>query len=192
MSYQSFATKWMGKITNPDKVFGYQCVDLVVEYMHDEFGIPVGGYGNAIDYWYRTSSVVLKKFIKVPGSAAKQGDIVILSGINGNPDGHIGIASGKTNLLTVEILEQNGSTGTGHGTGGDVIRLRSVPRWRIVGLLRPAPVAAPAASYYVVRAGDTVTKICLANKITIDRFKEMNPGIKNIDRVTVGERVRVK
>lgn len=146
MTYNDFERKWIGKNVDVDGVYGKQCVDEIKQYMLELFGIPNGAYGNAIDYWTNTHKNVLAKFSRVSGSNAQQGDIVILKGVNGNNYGHIGIATGKNGLLTVEILEQNGATGSGNGLGGDAIRLRSVPKWRVVGLLRPIKAMPPVVT----------------------------------------------
>ena len=137
MSYTSFRNKYLGKRVDYDGVYGFQCVDLIKQYLSDVKGIKAGPWGNAIDYWYNTNPAVLKEFDRLSTNQARQGDIVILKGINGNPYGHIGIADGSSGILTVTILEQNGSSGNGSGLGGDAIRTRAVPLWRVVGLLRP-------------------------------------------------------
>ncbi len=137
MTYQEFKNKWLGKRVNIDGVYGFQCADLVKQYMLECYGIPNGAYGNAIDYWYSTNAKVLTKFERVSTTSARRGDIVIFKGINGNPYGHIGIADADAGLINVNTLEQNGATGNGSGTGGDAIRVRGIPRWRVVGVLRP-------------------------------------------------------
>jgi len=137
MDYQTFKNKWLGKRVDIDGVYGYQCADLVKQYMLECYGIPNGAYGNAIDYWYNTSPKVLTKFERVSTTAARRGDIVIFKGVNGNPYGHIGIADSDAGLINVNTLEQNGSTGNGSGLYGDAIRVRGIPRWRVVGVLRP-------------------------------------------------------
>jgi hypothetical protein len=190
MTYQQFQAKWLGKRVDIDKVYGYQCVDLIKQYMLETAGVPNGAYGNAIDYWFKTHNAVSSKFDRVQGSNAKAGDIVILKGINGNPYGHIGVASGNTNLVSTQILEQNGSSGNGSGLGGDAIRLRYIPRWRVVGMLRLKTSGNP--SYYTVRKGDTVTSICRTYGITINKFKALNPQVTNINLIHVGQKVRVK
>lgn len=190
MSYQSFQNKWIGKRVDIDKLYGYQCADLIKQYMSEEVGLPNGAYGNAIDYWYKTHVAVLGKFDKVGGSHALAGDIVVLKGVNGNPYGHIGISNGSTNLITTTILEQNGATGNGSGLGGDAIRLRAIPRWRVVGLLRPKTSTAPI--YYIVKRGDTVTSICRVYGINFTQFKQMNPQVTNINVISVGQKLRVK
>lgn len=158
MSYQEFKNKWLGKRVDIDGVYGFQCVDLVKQYMLETQKVPNGAYGNAADYWNRTNSAILKKYDKIAGSNAKQGDIVVLKGINGNPYGHIGIADSSAGVLTITILEQNGSTGGGTGLGRDAIRTRAVPRWRVLGLLRPkAPVA--TQSYLTVQLGEGLSHL---------------------------------
>jgi hypothetical protein len=136
MSYTIFKSRWIGKRTDIDGAYRYQCVDLIRQYMHDELGLSgEGAWGNAIDYWTKTNSNVLKKFNKVSGTNAKRGDIVVFRGLSGNPYGHIGIIDAN-DTSRVLILEQNGSTGNGSGTGGDAIRLRWLSKSRIAGLLR--------------------------------------------------------
>lgn len=125
----------------------YQCVDLVKRYMLDEFSVPYGSYGNAIDYWYRTAPAILRKFTKVAGSQVMPGDIVVLE-TNHNPiqrgmqPGHIGLATGIQDGNTFQLLEQNGD-GNGTGLGGGAIRVRTISKYRIAGILRP--LTAPGA-----------------------------------------------
>jgi hypothetical protein len=136
MSYTVFKDRWIGKRTDIDGAYRYQCVDLIRQYMHDELGLTGrGAWGNAIDYWTKTNQNVLNKFVKVAGTDAKRGDIVVFNGLSGNPYGHIGIIDAN-DTSRVLILEQNGSTGNGSGTGEDAIRLRWVSKLRIAGLLR--------------------------------------------------------
>lgn len=135
-SFDQFMQDWLGKRVDYDHVYAYQCVDLTLEYIYECFGIS-SAYGNAIDWWNNPSKNLFPTFSKVGGSEAIKGDIVVLNGVAGNPYGHIGIATGNDNATQVQILEQNGQTGTGTGEGGDAIRTRYVPKSRIAGLLRP-------------------------------------------------------
>jgi len=91
MNYQQFKAAYTGRRVDYDHVYAYQCVDLILQYIKDCYGIANGVWGNAIDYWNRPSSRLLTKFSIVSGSNAQQGDIVILYGNSGNPYGHIGI-----------------------------------------------------------------------------------------------------
>jgi hypothetical protein len=144
MSYQTFKNQWLGKRIDFDRVAGYQCVDLIKQYLASEFGLTPGSWGNAIDYWYNTNPALLTKFDKLSTKETRTGDIVIFAGINGSPYGHIGIADSPAGTITVGTLEQNGATGNGAGTAGDAIRVRGIPKWRVVGVLRPK-TAIPAA-----------------------------------------------
>lgn len=134
---QAFINQWRGERVDYDGVFQYQCVDLIKQYLAQEFGLKPGAWGNAIDYWTKTNPGVLTKFDRVAGHNTRAGDIVVLNGLAGNRYGHIGIATGRANGTSLEILEQNGATGDGDGKGGDEVRTRYVPRSRVAGLLRP-------------------------------------------------------
>lgn len=137
MSYTQFRNKWIGKRIDYDRIYGYQCVDLIKQYAHEVYGLKAGAWGNAIDYWYSTHKDLYKKFTRVSTKSARKGDIVIFKGINGNPYGHIGIADRNAGRWTVATLEQNGSSGNGSGRGRDAIRVRKITKSRIVGVLRP-------------------------------------------------------
>lgn len=154
MSYKDFETKLLGQVVDTDgypKGHPYQCADLIKQYMHDEFGLPFGAYGDAVNYWQTTHPVVLTKFDRYASQDPKQGDLVVLAGVNGNIFGHIGISTEDwPGGDTVEILEQNGSTGNGLGKEKDRIRKRRVPRSRIMGLLRPKKAIPISDKSYVV------------------------------------------
>ena len=197
MTYADFAKKWLGKRVDADGAFAYQCVDLIRQYIHEKHGAPkTGAWGNAIDYWTRTNSNVLKYFTRVSGHNAKVGDIVVLHGLPGNPYGHIGIATGRSNATQVEILEQNGSTGKGGGTGGDAIRTRFISRSRVAGLLRPKTATAPPAGntgslYSVVKrirgyksSADAKARKNSNSVVPVGRYRVFNKanGMINITR----------
>lgn len=148
MSYQSFKSRMEAvKRVDYDHVYSFQCVDLILQYVADEFGLRSGIWGNAIDYWnYADNSTPHKnlatKFDKIATTDCKQGDIVVLRGLAGNPYGHIGICDSQS-ASAVRLLEQN-AAGSGTGTGKDAIGVwRDIPKSRVVGVWRPKP-AAPA------------------------------------------------
>jgi hypothetical protein len=142
--FDSFQTEWLGRSIDFDHVYAYQCVDLILQYIYECYGIN-GAYGNAIDYWNTPDAKLLTKFYKWQGNDIQKGDIAIFHGLPGNPYGHIGIATGNTTANQLEILEQNGATGNGSGTDGNAIRTRYIDRSRLAGLLRPMVTSAPAA-----------------------------------------------
>lgn len=137
MTYLSFKNKWLAKRVDYDKVFGYQCVDLIKQYLDDCFGIKAGAWGDAIDYWNNTNPILLKKFNKIKTTRVMKGDIVIIKPTLFNRYGHIGIADKNYvgMVVTYLLLEQNGS-GSGTGLGKDAIRVSVRNRRRIVGVLR--------------------------------------------------------
>lgn len=152
MNFQDFMNEWVGRSVDYDHVFRFQCVDLILQYLYEGYGIN-GAYGNAIDFWANPNPKVLARFHKVSGSDALTGDIVIFNGLPGNPYGHIGIATGNLNATALEVLEQNGQTGDGSGQAGDSIRTRYISRDRVAGLLRPN-AEAPAGPPYTVEEID--------------------------------------
>lgn len=132
MSLKTFATRWLGKRTDQDGVFGYQCVDLIKTYAVEELGMTPGPWGNAIDYWTNVNHPLTARYERVASQDPHGGDIVVLKPTSTNQYGHIGIA-----VDSMTMLEQNGYSGDGDGQGGDEIRHRLMPKDRIAGLLRP-------------------------------------------------------
>ena len=148
-AFDKFRSDWIGKRVDTDGFPAgeiYQCVDLAKRYARDVTGVPFGSYGNAIKWWTATHPNLLAKYNKIATTTVEKGDIVPLR-TNGRTDfsgdGHIGIATGAQTATTVEILEQNGSTGGGQGTGGDAIRARFVQKSRVPGILRPKTTEPP-------------------------------------------------
>lgn len=150
-SYTNFKSEWLGRRVDYDRVYLYQCVDLILQYVYECYGLGTGVWGNAIDYWNRPSAPLLTKFDLVNTKDCQQGDIVVLYGLPGNPYGHVGICDSQSET-TVSLLEQNGYGG-GNGLGRNSIGVhRQVPKSRIAGVLRPKvttpppPAPAPARS----------------------------------------------
>lgn len=55
------------------------------------------------------------------------------------------------------------------------------------------PTAADAdAVWYTVVSGDTASAIAARNGTTLKRLKELNPSVTDIDRLSLGQRIRVK
>lgn len=147
----------------------YQCVSYAKQYMSERFHIPNGYYGNAIDWWNNTPPSFYPFIDRIATQDVQEGDVVILFGLKGNTDGHIGVGSGKENTSQFELSEQNGSTGNGSGLNGDAIRTRWIDKSRIAGVLRPKPVVAspPPKPYYIVTPPDFVPKEVIAKRETI-------------------------
>lgn len=140
--YKSFKDEWNGRRIDYDHVYSYQCVDLILEYYKEIAGQASGIWGNAIDYWTKPTAAQVSVSDRVGAGDVKQGDVVVLSGLAGNPYGHIGIfdTNGST---TFRMLEQNGA-GSGTGTGKDAVGVwRDIPKSRILGGWRLRGAAAP-------------------------------------------------
>lgn len=132
MIYKEFKSKWVGKRVDYDERYQFQCTDLIRQYLLEVIGIygdPAQAYGNAIDYWNKPHTNVLKHFEKSASKTPEQGDIIILD--LAAPYGHIAIADSATTML-----EQNGGNGNGDGLGANAIRLRAIPKTKIIGILK--------------------------------------------------------
>jgi murein DD-endopeptidase MepM/ murein hydrolase activator NlpD len=59
---------------------------------------------------------------------------------------------------------------------------------------KPFSVYKPGTTpvYYRVRLGDTVGKICKKYGLTLDKFKKLNPKVKNVNIIYPGQKLRVK
>ena len=49
-----------------------------------------------------------------------------------------------------------------------------------------------AKVYYIVKKGDTFGEIAQDHKLSIARLKELNPDVKNINIISIGQRIRIK
>ena len=151
--------------------------------MQEVNGIKSGAWGNAIDYWNKPNPTILKSFTKIATTNVEKGDIVIFRGINGNPYGHIGVATGNQTSSAVEVVEQNGSTGTGNGLGGNAIRTRYITKSRVPGILRPktsSPAPAPAPS----KMPPVGSKIQLIPVVTRTTYRAGTTTVAGTIRVT--------
>ena len=139
MNYSEFKNQWLGKRIDYDSLYGWQCVDIIKQWLDSGFSIKPGAWGNAIDYWRSTNPGILTAFKKVtntPDYIPPQGSIVIFNATSSNKYGHIAIVDSATKTV-LNILEQNGGAGTGTGTGVDVIRVRNSGYNNIAGFLEP-------------------------------------------------------
>lgn len=127
----AFVNQWLGKRVDYDGAYNAQCVDLIKQYLAQVHGFQPGAWGNAKDYWLNPNPALLSKFYKVQTSDAVSGDILIFRPTTNNPYGHISIAINSNSML-----EQNGGAGNGTGTGTDAIRVRSIPKQSLYGVLR--------------------------------------------------------
>lgn len=68
---------------------------------------------------------------------------------------------------------------------GDQNRVIDFEKW-LAANPEPKPV------YYIVRSGDTMTAIAKKHGLTLTKIKALNPQIKDINKISIGQRVRVK
>lgn len=137
--------KWLGKYVDYDGVMGYQCTDFVKEGLTEATGRRFGTMGNAIDWWNRPVEALIDVATSVRGSNAVAGDIVI------KRPNHVAFATGNITGSQLEILEQDGHTGTGTKSPGNEVRTRWINRSDVAGLWRiyALHLAAPASSSVV-------------------------------------------
>lgn len=53
-------------------------------------------------------------------------------------------------------------------------------------------LSAPAQKFYTVKKGDTMSGIAVRHKTTLANLAKLNPSIRNLNVINVGQRVRVK
>ena len=184
--FNGFLARWIGRRVDTDgapKGAVYQCVDIAKLFLNEALGVPYGAYGNAIDWWYHTASAVLAKTTKIATTNVEKGDIVIFRGINGNPYGHIGVATGNQTSSMVEVVEQNGSTGTGNGLGGNAIRTRYITKSRVPGILRPK-TSSPAPAPQPSKMPPVGSKIQLIPVVTRTTYRAGTTTVAGTIRVT--------
>jgi membrane-bound lytic murein transglycosylase D len=100
----------------------------------------------------------------------------------------MGTIGTKYNISVESIMEWNALRTTNIYVG-QRLKLKSGTGGAIQKPITPAPQ--PTKKYYNVRAGDTFSKISQKYGYTQAQLSRLNPGV-NINRLTVGQRLRVK
>lgn len=202
MNFQAWKNGAIGRHINVDGQFGDQCVDVAMDYVQFLFHKPwnvVLGYGNAKDLYGASSSAYFQKILNNhndPNQLPKQGDLVVYGGHDGNPYGHIGVCD-SASPKGVNLIQQDGFNPAGacfealHGWANCIGWLRPRVSFAAKVVQKVAPKPAPA-QFYIVHAGDTVSAICPRFRISLTTFKRLNPGVKDINRIQVGEKLRVR
>ena len=91
------------------------------------------------------------------------------------------------NRTRTEMLSDFGLSGEGVTGGGvPVPHPKPVPKPKP----KPAPKPKPVYNIYVVKSGDTLSGIAARYKTTVKKLVALN-GIKNPDRIYVGERIKI-
>lgn len=99
----------------------------------------------------------------------------------------LGVIASRYGMSVAELQRMNGLNST---------RIYVGQRLKVkegTGTTTTTTNTAPAAtkSYYNVRSGDTFGKIAQRHRLSQSQLKRLNPGI-NIDRLSVGQRIRVR
>lgn len=121
-----------GQLDDYDGVDGFECVDMGKQGLAWATGGNFkASMGDAIVWWTNPSYLLTENATRIQGSNVIPGDIVI------KRPNHMGIATGNMTTTTVEIIEQNGHTGTGTGADPeDHIRTRFISRSDVAGIWR--------------------------------------------------------
>jgi membrane-bound lytic murein transglycosylase D len=93
----------------------------------------------------------------------------------------------KFNVTIEQIMEWN-ALRTGNIYVGQRLKIYSDQIAKNNPVQTPKP---PAKKYYVVRSGDTFTKVAQKHNLTQAQLQKLNPGVR-VNRITVGQRLRVK
>lgn len=117
-----------------------------------------------------------------------------INGAPTNPQGS-GFTFKSAKVTQVGYDSQNGHYVRVQGDGASYVYLHLTTATCKVGqtLAVKPPIPIPfVRKYYKVAPGDTVTAICKKYGISLNTFKLLNPNIRNIDWIYVGQTVRVK
>lgn len=118
ITFEKFVEKYNGKFVDYDKAFGFQCVDLIRQYILEVLGyapydaLPAGATAKIIFNNFRTNKY-FTKIINYPNNAPKKGDIIFWGYypfVTGTA-GHTAIVS-DANLRTLISFDQNYKIGS--------------------------------------------------------------------------------
>ena len=135
---------------------------------------------------------------------APQSGKVVLAGRNGSAGNEVRIQSGSTvsrllhlNQIVVKVgqtVKQGQQVGTSGNTGfttGPHLHWSVSKSGKYVDPIAQIYVA-PKPIYYIVRSGDTMTAIAKKHGLTLTKLKALNPQIKDINKISIGQKVRVR
>lgn len=112
MSLDQFFETYNGKGIDWDGAYGFQCVDLYRQYVHDVLGYPQSpGVRGAKDIWNNYLKTYFDRIENTPNGIPKRGDIVIWNSNMGGGYGHIAVVL-KADLYSLTVFEQDGTIGS--------------------------------------------------------------------------------
>jgi LysM repeat protein len=75
------------------------------------------------------------------------------------------------------------------GGGGSASASPSASRPAASGSARPSVVAAPTPVVYVIKKGDTLSKVANKFSVTLEDLLAANPDIKNPNKISLGQEI---
>ena len=129
----------------------------------------------------------------VPKNELRKGDLIFFE-FNGVAHCHVGYCE-SCDSKYVTTIDGNTSETSSQSNGGEVLR-RKRGRSCVWGVARPKydnpePTPTPTYEYYIVRKGDTLTKIAKKFNTTVDWLVKVN-HISNPNLIYPGQKLRVK
>ena len=135
MTLNEFKDKWLGKPADWDGQYGNQCVDLYRFYVNEVLHFPQSpGVGGASEIWDSADPKYYDFITNNPADTdqyPKPGDIVIWNRKTGGGFGHVAMALEGTNGTKLDLLETDGTTGTG------LVQEKLRPYTNVIGWLHP-------------------------------------------------------
>jgi LysM repeat protein len=93
----------------------------------------------------------------------------------------------KFNVTIEQIMEWN-ALRTGNIYVGQRLKIYSDQIAKSNQAQTPKP---PAKKYYIVRSGDTFTRVAQKHNLTQAQLQKLNPGVR-VNQITIGQRLRVR
>lgn len=145
-----------------------------------------GGYGNCVVIRHfngiETLYAHLDKLLVVSGQLVFSSDVIGLGGTTGRSDGphlHFETRYKGRSFNPLKIIDKDSlSLHTDHL----VLRKKDIT---------DPYIPKPNKKYHTVRAGETLSQIAGKYRTTISKLKKLN-GLRNVDRINIGQRIRVK
>jgi murein DD-endopeptidase MepM/ murein hydrolase activator NlpD len=145
-----------------------------------------GGYGNCVVIRHfnglETLYAHLSKLLVVPGQLVFSSDIIGLGGTTGRSDGphlHFETRYKGRSFNPLKIFDKDSLS-----MHSDHIVLRKKD------ITDPA-IPKPKRKYHTVKSGETLSHIAGKHRTSISKLKNLN-GIRNVNKINIGQRIRVK
>lgn len=193
---------WLRVVVNPNMGviggvrYGHIWLDLKNETNYESNGAKALTVTKGTrPYSQRVQVVNLDKYIKAdapkpaPKPSPAKGDYKVVKSIKG----YVSAANAKARRSSNSTVPA-GTYYTFNTASGmrNISRVKGQPGWWINPADNKASAPAPAKQTYTVRSGDTMSGIAAKYKLSLASLAKLNPQIKNLHRIDVGQKVRVK